>query len=185
MLPYDVERIRQGLSRVNVPPPGNQIIEDAKGLLADRDALLFQIDGLKKQLLADFMDKMPEGSVLLKRDKWEETNRLNGEMRELLSQYQSNIHLFKHDAKIALMDCQIEPCPKTTKAILGADLKRIPEPHKLEGCLVCGGRLTMIRGKHPGEDDREVCPTCATERLEDFLSSQQPVAQQTKENRQP
>jgi hypothetical protein len=39
-------------------------------------------------------------------------------MRELLSQYQSNVHLFKHGANGAPMDCKIEPCPKTTKLIL-------------------------------------------------------------------
>ena len=34
------------------------------------------------------------------------------------------------------------------------------------GCDVCGGLLTLIRGRHPGEDKREVCPTCLQERLE-------------------
>jgi len=34
------------------------------------------------------------------------------------------------------------------------------------GCGKCGGKLATIRGKHPGDDDRAVCPTCLKEKLE-------------------
>lgn len=65
---------------------------------------------------------MGYGELKDKRDEWiakvRELELQIGAMRELLSQYQSNIHLFKHDANMAPMDCQIEPCPKTTKLIL-------------------------------------------------------------------
>ncbi len=40
------------------------------------------------------------------------------------------------------------------------------EENKYKGCGVCGGALVLIRGKYPGCDKREVCPTCNTERLE-------------------
>lgn len=33
-------------------------------------------------------------------------------------------------------------------------------------CGVCGSSLVEIRGKYPNWDKRKVCPTCATERLE-------------------
>jgi hypothetical protein len=41
------------------------------------------------------------------------------------------------------------------------------------GCGVCGGKLAMIRGRHPGDREREVCPTCVVERLETLVSSLQ------------
>jgi len=53
------------------------------------------------------------------------------------------------------------------------------EPGPLRGCLTCGDKLAVIRGRHPGDADREVCPTCATERWEDHLSSQQSPAKET------
>lgn len=43
------------------------------------------------------------------------------------------------------------------------------------GCRVCGGKLAMIRGRHPMDPHREVCPTCVVERLEDMVSSLQPA----------
>lgn len=52
--------------------------------------------------------------------------------------------------------------------------KLVPESRKLDGCPVCGARLTMIRGKVPGEPDRAICPTCAQERLEDLRQRQDP-----------
>jgi len=39
------------------------------------------------------------------------------------------------------------------------------------GCEVCGGSLVMIRGKHPKEPDRKVCPTCAVEIIESILDN--------------
>lgn len=41
---------------------------------------------------------------------------------------------------------------------------------QLLGCGVCGGRMVCIRGRHPGMDAREVCPTCMAETLDDIKS---------------
>ena len=41
--------------------------------------------------------------------------------------------------------------------------------HELEGCPVCGSKLTNIRGKHPGEPERLVCATCLQERMDTIL----------------
>jgi len=49
-----------------------------------------------------------------------------------------------------------EPAPNTS-AIKEEDSK---------GCDICGGKLAIIRGRYPNDDKREVCPTCATEKLE-------------------
>ena len=43
-----------------------------------------------------------------------------------------------------------------------------PEPVGVSGCPVCGAAFAYIRGKHPGEDQREVCPTCLQERMDDI-----------------
>lgn len=43
-----------------------------------------------------------------------------------------------------------------------------------QGCRVCGGTMVFIRGKYPGADKREVCPTCAWERLEQINEISQP-----------
>ena len=34
------------------------------------------------------------------------------------------------------------------------------------GCPVCGSALTTIRGRYLRQPDREICPTCAQEKLE-------------------
>lgn len=39
------------------------------------------------------------------------------------------------------------------------------------GCEVCGGKLLIIRGKHPHEKRRKVCATCATEILESLYDN--------------
>ena len=36
-------------------------------------------------------------------------------------------------------------------------------------CNVCGGIMVYIRGRHPGHDNRLVCPTCAVESLEQII----------------
>jgi hypothetical protein len=36
----------------------------------------------------------------------------------------------------------------------------------LLGCGVCGGRLVEIRGRHPSDKPRQVCPTCLAERMD-------------------
>lgn len=35
-------------------------------------------------------------------------------------------------------------------------------------CPVCGGKMVYIRGKHPGDDKRKVCPTCLQERMDNI-----------------
>jgi hypothetical protein len=45
---------------------------------------------------------------------------------------------------------------------------------RIKGCGICGGELVMIRGKYPGYDNREVCPTCNTERLEQIQEISSP-----------
>ena len=37
-------------------------------------------------------------------------------------------------------------------------------------CSICGGRMVYIRGRHPGMDNRIVCPTCMAETLDDIKS---------------
>lgn len=37
-----------------------------------------------------------------------------------------------------------------------------------KGCNCCGGELVFIRGKYPKDEQREICPTCAYERLEEI-----------------
>jgi hypothetical protein len=37
-------------------------------------------------------------------------------------------------------------------------------------CDLCGGTMISIRGRHPGMDDRIVCPTCMAETLDDIRS---------------
>ena len=34
------------------------------------------------------------------------------------------------------------------------------------GCSVCGDKLIYIRGRNPGDDNREVCPTCLSEKMD-------------------
>jgi len=42
-----------------------------------------------------------------------------------------------------------------------------PKPKAgLPTCGSCGGKQVYIRGKHPQEENRLVCPTCCQERLE-------------------
>lgn len=33
-------------------------------------------------------------------------------------------------------------------------------------CHICGGKLVEIRGKHPKEEKRKVCPTCLADRMD-------------------
>jgi len=54
----------------------------------------------------------------------------------------------------------------------------VPEPARPEravfastalvGCAVCGGKTVSIRGRRPGDEQREVCPTCLAETLDDL-----------------
>ena len=37
-----------------------------------------------------------------------------------------------------------------------------------KGCNCCGGELVFIRGKYPKDEQREICPTCVYERLEEI-----------------
>lgn len=36
-----------------------------------------------------------------------------------------------------------------------------------ETCSICGGKMVYIRGRHPGNVKRIVCPTCLAERMDD------------------
>ena len=50
-----------------------------------------------------------------------------------------------------------------------AALKRVGESkEEFKGCGICGGALVKIRGRYPKTPRREICPTCAVERLEDI-----------------
>lgn len=49
------------------------------------------------------------------------------------------------------------------------------------GCDVCGGKRVTIRGRHPGCEDRVVCPTCLADRIEvaiHILNPPHPMAAQ-------
>lgn len=41
-------------------------------------------------------------------------------------------------------------------------------------CWKCGCRMVFIRGRYPGDDDREVCPTCQADRLEIITETANP-----------
>ncbi len=63
------------------------------------------------------------------------------------------------------------------------------EPLKIKhewftGCGRCGGTLVQIRGKHPSEPKRTVCPTCVVERLEDMVFQIHMAGQTAKQNTQ-
>lgn len=44
---------------------------------------------------------------------------------------------------------------------------RGPTDKPSPSCDICGGEKAYIRGKHPDEDKRLVCPTCMAETLDD------------------
>lgn len=44
----------------------------------------------------------------------------------------------------------------------------------MDGCPVCGAKLAKIRGRFPKSPEREVCPTCLQERLEDLHNMSDP-----------
>jgi hypothetical protein len=39
-------------------------------------------------------------------------------------------------------------------------------PYSDDRCGICGGQQVYVRGRYPGSDKREVCPTCLAERLD-------------------
>lgn len=41
-------------------------------------------------------------------------------------------------------------------------------------CGICGGRMFFIRGRYPKQEKREVCPTCAVEKLEQIREISDP-----------
>ena len=47
-------------------------------------------------------------------------------------------------------------------------MKTITDNEQVTGCDMCGGKLATIRGRHPGDVDREVCPTCLAETLDNI-----------------
>jgi len=50
-------------------------------------------------------------------------------------------------------------------------------------CDSCGGTLWFVRGRHPNEPKRIVCPTCAIEILESIVSNLYPNNQAKTETR--
>ena len=36
----------------------------------------------------------------------------------------------------------------------------------MKSCGICGGQMVLIRGRIPGDDKRDVCPTCLAERMD-------------------
>ncbi len=42
------------------------------------------------------------------------------------------------------------------------------EKSNIPWCSTCGGECVYIRGRHPGNDKRKVCPTCLQEKIEDM-----------------
>ena len=38
--------------------------------------------------------------------------------------------------------------------------------YTVQGCGICGGKLTAIRGRYPKAESRYVCPTCLQERID-------------------
>lgn len=55
-----------------------------------------------------------------------------------------------------------------TKASTGREASDMSE---LLCCNICGGKMVYIRGRHPGMDNRIVCPTCMAETLDDIKKS--------------
>ena len=43
-----------------------------------------------------------------------------------------------------------------------------PSCNDVLSCACCGGKMVYIRGRHPGMDNRLVCPTCMAETLDDI-----------------
>lgn len=41
-------------------------------------------------------------------------------------------------------------------------------------CDICAGRMIFIRGRHPGTDNRLVCPTCLAERMDSIRDMTDP-----------
>ena len=60
------------------------------------------------------------------------------------------------------------PIRKDVKYEMGKELLGV---RKGGGCEVCSGKLVTIRGKYPRDKKRKVCPTCATEIIEQILDN--------------
>lgn len=74
------------------------------------------------------------------------------------------------------------PVPQTEKAVAQAavvvhapvvrdrDIKQSDVSRRSPpGCWACGGFTVYVRGRHPDEGPREICPTCITERLDAII----------------
>lgn len=55
---------------------------------------------------------------------------------------------------------------RTVETLIGGD--------PLPGCLVCGGKLVMIRNRYPGMSPRNVCPQCLQERMDIIRDASSP-----------
>lgn len=59
-----------------------------------------------------------------------------------------------------------EECPALLRCALNAVGERARKVEPVKSCGVCGCRMVEIRGRHPRDEDRTVCPTCCAERLD-------------------
>lgn len=59
-----------------------------------------------------------------------------------------------------------EECPALLRCALTIASGRNNVVEPVKGCGICGNRMTVIRGRHPRNHEREVCPTCCAERLD-------------------
>ncbi len=72
------------------------------------------------------------------------------------------------------VDIQFEPSRIGVKGLaeaLALHKFKVLEELKPTVCPVCGGLKAIIRGRHPGQPKRTVCPTCVVEKLEDLCSN--------------
>jgi len=49
-----------------------------------------------------------------------------------------------------------------------------PKPPEHPRCGCCGSKRIAIRGRHPNEPKRVICPTCTAERLDDIHKQSDP-----------
>jgi len=80
------------------------------------------------------------------------------ERRQAGEQTEDDAEIYPHVVGAAADDCQKSP-PAERESVRCGD--RV-------GCAVCGGKTVSIRGRYPGDEPREVCPTCLAETLDDL-----------------
>lgn len=92
------------------------------------------------------------------------------ELMKRVARIEERLARLEEAVKLIQFDNDIEPEKPVMeeKPMVGL---RIPDvkpskPSEFISCSCCGGKQVYIRGKHPKDDNRLVCPTCAVERLE-------------------